>query len=250
MLRNYVLLSGVAFFAAATPAFSADLKPVRKAPPPAVAVWPLQSWSGFYAGPTLGWVRGFANGYYQGTSRTPTPGTLEAVVYALFGLDLDPVSIGALGGYNFQNGNAVSGIELDAGWIGRKGRAWAPDGSNRYDEIGVTWNGHLRGRVGYALGQFPPYIAGGLALAGFQTAHFRGATNTLWEASDTRAGYTVGGGVEFGGTIPGWTVRGEYLYDHFLPKRYDWVAGMRYTVEDLTIHTLRAAATYRFPAAP
>jgi hypothetical protein len=29
-------------------------------------------------------------------------------------------------------------------------------------------------------------------------------------------------------------------------KRYDWVPGMRYTVVDLTIHTLRAAATYRF----
>lgn len=70
----------------------------------------------------------------------------------------------------------------------------------------------------------------------------------LYSAHDTRVGWTIGGGVEIAGIIPGWAFRGEYLYDYFDDKRYDWVAGMRYTVADLTIHTLRAAATYRFSA--
>jgi opacity protein-like surface antigen len=100
--------------------------------------------------------------------------------------------------------------------------------------------------VAYAFGQYLPYIAGGLALAGFKIGHFRGATNTLWEARDTRVGWTVGPGVEVAGIVPGWTFRGEYLYDYFDRKQYDWVPGMRYTVADLTMHTLRAAATYRF----
>jgi outer membrane immunogenic protein len=175
---------------------------------------------------------------------------------------LDPITPGAVVGYNWQAGNVVVGAEADVGWIGRHSPIiFAPDGSNRWDQFGVTWNGHVRGRVGYAVshclpfvGQCLPYVAGGLALAGFNVAHFRSdATGTaLYSANDTRAGYTIGGGVELADFpltfLQGWSFRGEYLYDHFNPEQYVWVPGMRYTVLDLTIQTVRAAATYHFPA--
>ena len=48
------------------------------------------------------------------------------------------------------------------------------------------------------------------------------------------------------GRDPVAAVRGEYLYDHFDSKRYDWVPGMRYSIMDLSLHTLRGAVTYRF----
>jgi len=166
---------------------------------------------------------------------------------------LDPITPGALAGYNFQFGSIVAGVEGDVGWIGRHSPIiWAPDGSQRYDQFGVTWTSHLRGRVGYAFGQYLPYFAGGMALAGYNVAHFRSddTGSVLYTANDTRVGYTIGGGVEianlFPSLLPGWVFRAEYLYDHFNPKQYDWVPGMRYTVLDLTIHTARAAATYRF----
>ena len=283
MLRRSLLLAGVALVIASTSAFAADVKLVRKAPEPAVAAPLPPIWAGFYAGPTLGWATGRSEGYYQGTN-PPTPPTppppppfvappvaqlpckdtpnliivdtvnqqAAAAVYVIKCL-LDPITPGALVGYNFQFGNIVAGVEGDVGWIGRHSPIIpAPDGSQRYDQFGVTWTGHVRGRVGYPIGQYLPFVAGGLALAGYNVAHFRSdATGSvLYTASDTRVGYTIGGGVEianlFPSFLPGWVFRGEYLYDHFNPKQYDWVPGMRYTVLDLTMHTLRAAATYRF----
>jgi outer membrane immunogenic protein len=189
----------------------------------------------------------------SGNGTTPfVTGIAALQAYAICAL-LDPITPGALAGYNFQFGNIVTGVEGDAGWIGRHSPIiWAPDGSLRYDQYGVTWTGHVRGRVGYAVGQYLPYFAGGLAFAGYNVAHYHSdATGSvLYSTNDIRVGYTIGGGLEianlFQSLLPGWTLRGEYLYDHFNPTQYDWVPGMRYTVLDLTIHTVRAAATYRF----
>jgi outer membrane immunogenic protein len=300
MLCKGLLLSGVALLVASTSAFSADVKLVRKAPPPAVAAPLPPVWAGFYAGPTLGWAGGNSTGYYQGTTPgtttpptpantlptpAPAPGVASAPgststadireyerchapystvlqrnaraqeIFQTYGIEcwLDPITPGALAGYNFQFGSIVAGIEGDVGWIGvHSPIIFAPDGSKRYDQFGVTWTSHLRGRVGYAFGQYLPYFAGGVALAGYNVAHFRSddTGSVLWTANDTRVGYTIGGGVEianlFPSFLPGWVFRAEYLYDHFNPKQYDWVPGMRYTVSDLTMHTARAAATYRF----
>jgi opacity protein-like surface antigen len=276
MLRkNLMLWAAVVLLAMPTLTFSAELEPAaRKARPPAVVTQSPPIWAGFYAGPTLGWVTGKSDGYYQGTPTPPTPpappiqslkcnqpflgegGTTpvaETIAYVFCAL-LDPITPGALAGYNFQFGNVIAGPEIDAGWIGASGRTWAPDGSPRYDEIRVTWYGHARGRVGYAFGRYLPYVAAGVAFAGFEPSHFRsGATGTvLYTAHDTRVGYTLGAGVEiadlFPSLLPGWVFRGEYLYDHFDSKRYDWVPGMRYSVMDLSLHTLRGAVTYRFSA--
>jgi opacity protein-like surface antigen len=286
MLCKGLLLSGVALVIASASAFPADLKLLRNAPQPAVAAPLPPIWAGLYAGPTLGWAKGRSEGYYQGTTppapapvppvaQLPSTGTTQrspgsqdfcgseglltsdqtqALRYALCSI-LDPITPGALAGYNFQFGRVVAGIEADVGWIGRHSpQVPAPDGSQRWDQFGVTWTSHVRGRVGYAFGQYLPYVAGGLALAGYNIAHFRSdATGSvLYTANDTRVGYTIGGGVEianlFPSLLPGWVFRGEYLYDHFDSKQYDWVPGMRYTVLDLTMHTLRAAATYRFSA--
>jgi opacity protein-like surface antigen len=265
-----LLLAGAALVAAMTTAFSADVKLVRKAPPAAIPLPP--SWAGFYAGPTVGWATGHSQGYYQGTTPPPPPplptipkedpckfgdnfftaSPLLAAVYAI-SCNLDPVTPGVVAGYNFQLGNLVAGIEADVGWIGRHSPVIpAPDGSQRWDQFGVTWTGHARGRIGYPVGDFLPFVAGGLALAGYNVAHFRSdaSGSVLYSANDTRVGYTIGGGVEVANLLPsllpGWVFRGEYLYDHFNAKQYDWVPGMRYTVLDLSIHTLRAAATYRF----
>ena len=177
---------------------------------------------------------------------------VAALAYHLCDIRYDPVTPGALAGYNFQFDKLVFGPEIDGGWIGRRGGRPAPDGSPRYDEIGVSWTGHARGRVGYAFGGILPYVSVGLAGAGFSASHFRADPNgnMLWEAHDTRVGYSLGGGIDVAEILAGWVVRGEYLYDHFASKRYDWVPGMRYSVLDLTIHTARLALTHRFTFAP
>jgi outer membrane immunogenic protein len=282
-MLKVVCAAGAALVIAGPSTLAADLKLVRKAPQAAVAV-PF-TWAGPYAGATLGWATGRSTGFYHGTAGPPPPSPppiptaagaiaapcqisvpnpqrpidFDALEYAISCL-LDPVTPGAVAGYNWQLGSVVAGLETDVGWIGRHSPIIpAPDGSNRWDQFGVTWTGHVRGRVGYAVsqclpfvGQCLPFFAGGLGLAEFNVAHFRSdATGTaLYSADNTRAGYTIGGGIELADLAPGflrgWSFRGEYLYDHFNPRQYDWVPGMRYTLLDLTIQTLRGAAIYHF----
>jgi opacity protein-like surface antigen len=257
-------VSALALLAATASVRAGDLAPVHQASPASA-----QTWTGFYAGATLGWARGGSSGSYHGISPPPPPipphaaftstcgdpdadRTIASAAYVICAL-LDPITPGALAGYDFRLGSMVAGLEADVGWIGRHSPVTpASDGSTRWDQFGVTWTGHVRGRFGYPVGNYLPYVAGGLALAGFNAAHFRSdATGSaLYSASDTRAGFSIGAGIEvadlFPTALPGWVFRAEYVYDHFPDKQYDWVPGMRYSVLDLTINTLRAGVTYRF----
>ena len=268
MKCGYLLVSILALPAAAAPVHAGDLAPAheaRRASP--------QSWTGFYAGPTLGWARGRSSGSYHGLTPAPplppappiavlpppsifcSPGTStleEAAVYSLCSL-LDPITPGAVAGYNFRLSSMVASLEADVGWIGRHSLIVpASDGSTRWDQFGVTWTSHLRGRIGYPVGNYLPYVAGGLALAGFNAVHIRADTagTVKYSADDARAGYSIGAGVEvadlFPTALPGWVFRAEYIYDHFSDKQYDWVPGMRYSVLDLSMNPVRAGATYRF----
>ena len=64
----------------------------------------------------------------------------------------------------------------------------------------------MRGRVGYSFDRVMPYVTGGLAVGDIHAAApgLPGGTNT-------NAGWTVGGGVEF--ALPGnWSAKAEYLH--------------------------------------
>jgi opacity protein-like surface antigen len=178
---------------------------------------------------------------------------------------IDPIRPAVLAGYNFELGNKlIGGLEADFGWIGGRsdGRLIImPDGSSIFDQYKVTWNAHARGRLGYAInqcvpgfiGQCLPYIAAGLALVGFEPTHINSnaaGVATVYGANDTRAGYTIGAGLEIADLAPsilrGWSFRAEYLYDHFSSKQYDWIPGLRFSVYDLSLFTWRAAAIYHF----
>jgi outer membrane immunogenic protein len=89
----------------------------------------------------------------------------------------------------------------------------------------IEWFGTVRGRFGYAAGPVLVYATGGLAygevnrygnVVGQTTTVFTGTAvfNTFagsYSASSTRAGWTLGGGVE--GQLSGnWSVKAEYLY--------------------------------------
>jgi outer membrane immunogenic protein len=75
----------------------------------------------------------------------------------------------------------------------------------------------LRGRLGFAESSVLPYLTGGLALTGFwmpsSFADTVGGLGAFGSASnsDQRAGWTVGGGLEWA-VNDHWTVKGEYLF--------------------------------------
>jgi outer membrane immunogenic protein len=178
----------LAFTAAAQTALAADL---RRRPPPE---YPVKApvvrafdWSGFYVG-----VNG---GYGWGTSRYDFPGVSNR-------FDVNGGMAGGTVGYNYQFGQTVFGIEGDFDWQNVKGSAACVAG---LCQTKADWLATVRGRLGYAVDRFMPYVTAGAAFADVK------ATVPAAAQSDTRTGWTVGGGAEYA-FAPNWTVKAEYLY--------------------------------------
>jgi outer membrane immunogenic protein len=156
---------------------------VTKAPPPVV----IYNWTGFYAGISGGW--GFGDSRWDSTASS---------------FDVSGGLVGGTLGYNWQFGQGVFGIEADLSWSDIKGSTTTlcPLGC----ETKNTWLGTARARLGYAADRFMPYVTGGAAFGEVEarTPGFPGA-------SDTRVGWTAGGGLEFA-LAGNWTAKAEYLY--------------------------------------
>jgi outer membrane immunogenic protein len=105
---------------------------------------------------------------------------------------------GIQGGYNWQNGPWVFGVEGDLQASGAED-TFAPW------KFSNPWFGTLRGRGGYALNNILFYGTAGLAFG-----ELRGETFGLSE-SHTTAGWTAGLGAEVG-FAPNWSAKLEYLY--------------------------------------
>jgi outer membrane immunogenic protein len=213
----------VAALVAAQSAIAADLSvaPLYKAPPPALA--PAYNWSGFYLGVNGG--GGWGHSYWDTSAdRIGLSGGLA----------------GGTAGYNWQFGNAVLGIEGDIDWANLKGTnssTLCPAGCSTSD----TWLSTVRGRAGYAFGGVLPFVTGGLALG-----DIRAATPGFAGASNTSAGWTAGGGIEFGLT-GNWSAKAEYLYVD-LGRFNCGVSCNGLPTDNVSMHdnVVRAGVNYRF----
>jgi outer membrane immunogenic protein len=181
---------------------------------------PTSNWTGFYVGGNLG----------SGIGRDHTAYTLTAVGTSteLFNLSPDGINGGVQAGYNWQSANWLFGLEADIQASSqRDNRACVqtcnPSGAPiifaAYDAR-LPWFGTVRGRVGYSVGSTLFYATGGYAYGNVKTkisAAFLGAPVTA-EISNTRSGWTVGGGIETPFTFlvsvlgNNWTSKTEYLY--------------------------------------
>jgi outer membrane immunogenic protein len=79
----------------------------------------------------------------------------------------------------------------------------------------LTWFGTTRGRIGVVSGTWLAYVTGGAAYGGLKStgAEFIPAAPAVvvFSNSTTRAGWTIGGGVE-AALIGNWSWKVEYLY--------------------------------------
>jgi outer membrane immunogenic protein len=186
-----LLLSTATLVFIGSTAFAADL-PVKAPRVPAVA--PSYNWTGFYVGINGG----------GGWGRSDSAGPVFATAGSF---NTSGGLVGGTLGYNWQSGIWVAGLETDIDWSNIKGSA----------PCGVTtcrttndFLGTFLGRLGVSS---PPwdkvlfYVTGGLAYGNIRSSvdFFTGGSNT------TRAGWTLGGGVEFAIAGP-WTAKIEYLY--------------------------------------
>src|SRR5262249_15720708 len=169
--------------------FAADLRaPVYKAP---IAVPPVFDWSGFYIGVDGGW-----QGSRIGLSNPDRPLTYEP--------HHDSGAVGAFVALQRQFGQFVLGVE--GGYLAGFGQAslgatpatsiFSPGGHGTGQaKLRDLWS--VGGRIGWAAGNWMPYVTGGFANGSFQfNAQNLDTSATERARANTTGGY-IGGGIDW-----------------------------------------------------
>jgi outer membrane immunogenic protein len=210
---------------------AADL-PTRKEAPAPIFVPPPFTWTGFYIGGNAGGIWGTGG---NPSTTVVAPGVpLVATFWPQGNINNNQSGFigGGQAGYNWQTGAFVLGVEtdFDGSTLSRSRSIVGPtfadfinpstnDFFTANGKISLDWLGSTRGRVGFVAtpdNRLMFYGTGGVAYAGvsgylnvFDANH--GFFFASGNQSDTRTGWTVGGGVEYA-----WTnniiVGAEYLY--------------------------------------
>jgi len=239
-----LLISAFALAAFAGPGMAADL--YTPAPEPVM----LYDWNGFYLGGHAGYLWGnfdySAPGGPEGSEADPISGSI----------DVDGFVGGIVGGWNFQNGPWVFGLEGDFGWTGADGTGGVGVSVGDDEEaiiignVDLNWNAHIRGRVGVTLGDEGRtllFIAGGLAIADVDASGGVGFDDV--SVGGTYTGWSIGGGANHAfseNLIAGI----EVLYDDYGSKTYEIDFCNDGCFDDaktsLDAFTIRGTLTYHF----
>jgi outer membrane immunogenic protein len=182
-----LLLAGASLLAMGVVSASAADLPARMPAKAPVYVAPMSyNWTGFYLGLNGGY--GFGRSNYSGPGGS---------------FDADGGLFGATVGYNWQTGPLVFGLEGDIDWSGMRGSGACGvfACSTRNDYLST-----IRGRLGYAMDRWMPYITGGAAIGNVKTS-----IAGIGDTNNTKGGWTVGGGIEASLMGP-WTAKVEYLH--------------------------------------
>ena len=187
---------------AASAARAADLPRIVSQPAP----YPGYDWTGLYAGLNLGYQWGSAT--HSGANPSGVMGGIQ-------------------GGYNWQLGQFVLGVESDL-------QASAADDLFAAWRFSNPWFGTVRGRAGYALNNVMFYASFGLAYGG-GTVRMGGASE-----SNTHVGWAAGGGMEVG-LGPNWSAKAEYLFIDLNDQNYRLFGNTGFESS-----LMRLGANYRF----
>jgi outer membrane immunogenic protein len=244
MRKPTLLASAIAATLAATPVLAADM--AVKAPP---AV-PVSSWTGFYVGGNVGYGWGHASGYLNDPSIDFFSGLGSLPTSFAEALKLRNPTGGGQFGYNYQiNPHWVVGVEADlqdANQHAGSSQSAATGGTfvgpgittitssteGTTFQSAISWFATARARAGVLITPATLlYGTGGLAFGRVKATGSGGATVSITECiagigciptgtgsfafgfnqSTTRAGWTLGGGIE-GALAGNWSWRVEYLY--------------------------------------
>jgi len=225
------LIAAIATISAVTftqTASAADL-PV-KAPVAPVAVAP--SWTGWYVGLNVGGNWGTsAISTTVGNSSTGAfyPPNIVSNINAIgapANLNTNGFTGGLQGGYNYQIGQWLWGVEADFQYFRSAGSNSVTGPIAAFNTVTITssissdWLFTLRPRLGIILNNWLFYGTGGLAVSELK-ANWNWVNTTAGlpitesaSASGVKAGWIVGGGIET--MLPGkWLIGAEYLYVNF-----------------------------------
>lgn len=201
---------------ASSAAYAADAVYSYDAAPAAPAIQAQHDWTGGYVGLNAGYTGGKAKGSFEDESTYVTGSGFIG---------------GAQGGYNFQSGSFVYGVETDIQATNAKAEVKDPD-----DKGGVKhkWLGTTRARVGFTpTDKVLTYVTGGVAYGNIKSIGDDVRFNK------TKVGWTAGAGVEYA-VDNNWSVKTEYLYTDLGKTKVDGV-DIKFPT-----HTVRAGVNYKF----
>ena len=266
-MRKYWIAGILATVFLAGPSLAADLPtkaPVYRAEKP-------YNWGGWYVGLNAGgdWGRSTAS-----TSVDPGPGVpvfiipIPPAITALGAPAQHSTSGftgGIQGGYNWQSGSLVLGIEADFEYFRSRGSlaAAAPMPANLAGNISITsgistdWLLTVRPRLGFAVNNWLFYGTGGLAVSEVKaswttTVCCTGAENL--QVTSTQVGWVAGAGIETA-LQDNWLIGVEYLHVDLGSVSFDgrsYVSGVGLLADvfhhraDLTAEIVRARVSKKF----
>jgi len=211
---------------------------------------PGYDWTGVYAGVHAGYAWGETKAF---DSDDDTDGDEWALLGGQFDTNVDGFVAGGQLGYNMQINQIVLGVEGDLGWLGVKGdNNWEAVIPTTIVETDGGLYGTFRGRLGFAFDRVLVFGTGGLIVADLDSKVFDDVNIvTLGDAkTDTRFGWTAGGGVEYA-VDDSWSVKLEYLYYDLGKERvYGIVDGVPGSLQAFDVkntgNIVRAGINFRF----
>jgi outer membrane immunogenic protein len=152
--------------------------------------------------------------------------------------------VGGTIGVNWQTLNLVFSVEGDGDWANIKGSSACPVATFTC-ATSESWLATARARLGMAANEWLFYVTGGGAFGDAQI----GVTGpvTFGGQSVNRAGWTVGGGTEYG-FAPSWTLKAEYLHVDLGTSGCAIPNCSTFSVANVPLRTkiVRAGLNYRF----
>ncbi|PKN51300.1 MAG: hypothetical protein CVU55_12770 [Deltaproteobacteria bacterium HGW-Deltaproteobacteria-13] len=153
---------------------------------------------------------GFQGSYNEGTSKLYNGESFEQNISG----GLGGLFIGA---YSETPYKIVYGLELE-GSLGEAGARSSCPNDDYSCHTYVEWDVSLRGRVGYAIGPFLPYVAVGLVWSGVNMEVKSLTTNEAYNSYSECWGLTPGIGLDVT-LFKNLFIRAEYSYKYFFPAK-------------------------------
>jgi outer membrane immunogenic protein len=188
---------------------------------PVYAPVAMYNWTGFYVGGQVG------GGWSSSQTTVVTGGTNFPSGYVLNRTNGSGFIGGGYAGYNYQINQFVIGIDGDYSWADLTGSSSdiSPINGGTTNLNGKSkWIATVTGRLGYAVNNLLFFGKGGWAWAGFDgnssSFSIAGVNTSNATNSETRDGWTLGTGVEWG-FLPHWSAKLEYDYVKFNTSNYN-----------------------------
>jgi outer membrane immunogenic protein len=219
----------VSGFAGMSAVQAADM-PVKARP---MVVDPPFSWTGFYIG---GYVGGLWGSKDWLEIIGPTPGGSIHPEY-------DGIIGGFQGGYNYQFGRWVIGIEGEWGATNADGATRCISSAVVTCGIDLQWVAMVTGRLGFAAWDRVLVYAKGGGVWVREEYPIAPQSPTGFVRHHTNDGWTIGGGVEYA-FLPNWSAKIEYNYLDMGTERLDFQTTLQEITQ--TAHIAKLGINYRF----